>query len=40
MVDAALIRQCADPTLKPAIVEKFIEHAGSPDPLAVTVRSR
>jgi len=39
MVDAALIRQCADPTLKPAVVEKFIEQAGSDDPLAVTVRS-
>jgi len=39
MVDAALIRQCADPTLKPAIVEKFIAQAGSPDPLSVSVRS-
>lgn len=39
MVDAALIQQCADPTLKPAIVEQFIERAGSQDPLAVTVRS-
>ncbi|MBM7045632.1 TraH family protein [Rhizobium lusitanum] len=39
MVDAALIRQCADPTLKPAIVEKFIEQVGSPDPLAISVRS-
>ncbi|WP_371349220.1 TraH family protein [Ancylobacter sp. IITR112] len=39
MVDAALIQQCADPGLKPAIVEKFIVSAGSPDPLAVTVRS-
>lgn len=39
MVDAALIQQCADPGLKPAIVEKFIEHAGSQDPLAITVRS-
>ncbi|WP_064694913.1 TraH family protein [Rhizobium aegyptiacum] len=39
MVDAALIQQCADPTLKPAIVEQFIERAGSEDPLAVTVRS-
>ena len=38
MVDAALIQQCADPGLKPAIVEKFIAKAGSPDPLAVTVR--
>ena len=39
MVDAALIQKCADPSLKPAIVEKFIEQAGSPDPLTVTVRS-
>lgn len=39
MVDAALIQQCADPSLKPAIVEKFIEQAGSKDPLTVTVRS-
>ena len=39
MVDATLIQQCADPGLKPAIVEQFIERAGSQDPLAVTVRS-
>lgn len=39
MVDAALIQQCADASLKPAIVERFIAEAGSPDPLAVTVRS-
>lgn len=39
MVDAALIQQCADPRLKPAIVERFIERAGSEDPLAITVRS-
>lgn len=31
--------QCADPTLKPAIVEKFIRAVGAPDPLAVTVRT-
>ncbi|WP_108610721.1 TraH family protein [Aminobacter sp. MSH1] len=37
MIDAALIQQCADPGLKPAIVEKFIAEAGSSDPLAVTV---
>lgn len=29
MVDAALIQQCADPALKPAIVEQFIARAGS-----------
>jgi len=39
MVDAALIQQCADPGLKPAIVEQFIERTGSQDPLAVTVKS-
>lgn len=39
MVDAAIIHQCADPGLKPAIVEKFIKAVGSPDPLAVTVRA-
>ncbi|AZO07720.1 conjugal transfer protein TraH [Mesorhizobium sp. M3A.F.Ca.ET.080.04.2.1] len=39
MVDAALIEQCTDRGLKPAIVEKFIERAGSQDPLAITVRS-
>ncbi len=39
MIDAALIEKCADPALKPAIVERFIAEAGSPDPLTVTVRS-
>jgi hypothetical protein len=39
MVDAALIKECSDPGLKPAIVEQFIEQAGAQDPLAVTVRS-
>jgi len=39
MVDAALIQECADPALKPAIVERFIAEAGSDDPLAVTVRA-
>ncbi|MVA56870.1 TraH family protein [Agrobacterium vitis] len=39
MVDAALIQQCADPALKPAIVEQFIERTGSQDPLFITVRS-
>lgn len=39
MVDAALVQQCTDPTLNPAIVERFIEKAGSPNPLSVTVRS-
>ncbi|MUO31404.1 TraH family protein [Agrobacterium vitis] len=39
MVEAALIKECSDPGLKPAIVEQFIEQAGSQDPLAITVRS-
>ena len=39
MLDAALIQQCADPSLKPALVEQFIAKAGSQDPLTVTVRS-
>lgn len=39
MIDAALIQQCADPDLKPSIVEQFIERAGSQDPLGITVRS-
>ncbi|KQW26350.1 conjugal transfer protein TraH [Rhizobium sp. Root274] len=39
MLDAALIQRCADPSLKPAIVEQFVSAAGSNDPLAVTVKS-
>ncbi|NTF44039.1 conjugal transfer protein TraH [Rhizobium sp. AC27/96] len=39
MLDAALIKECADPALKPAIVEQFVTSAGSADPLAVTVKS-
>lgn len=39
MLDAALIKECADPSLKPAIVEQFVAAAGSVDPLAVTVES-
>lgn len=39
MIDAALIQQCADPALKPAIVERFIAEVGNPDPLTVTVWS-
>jgi hypothetical protein len=39
MLDAALIKECADLSLKPAIVEQFVTAAGSPDPLAVTVKS-
>lgn len=39
MLDTALIKECADPSLKPAIVEQFVASAGSTDPLAVTVKS-
>jgi hypothetical protein len=39
MVDAAMITQCADAALKPAIVERFIAQAGSSDPLSVTIRA-
>ncbi|CAK11616.1 conjugal transfer protein TraH [Rhizobium leguminosarum] len=39
MLDAAMIKECADPSLKPAIVEQFVTAAGSGDPLAVTVKS-
>lgn len=39
MLDAALIKECADPSLKPAIVEQFIQAVGSDDPLAITVKS-
>lgn len=38
MIEAALIEQCADPSLKPAIVEEFLAATGSDDPLDVTVR--
>ncbi|MEZ5784544.1 MAG: TraH family protein [Rhizobiaceae bacterium] len=39
MIETALIQRCADPDLKLAIVEKFIERVGSQNPLTVTVRS-
>jgi hypothetical protein len=39
MFDPALITKCAEPDLKPAIIERFIAEAGSANPLAVTVRS-
>ncbi len=38
-MDAAFIKQCADPALKPAIVEQFVSAVGSGDPLAVSVKS-
>jgi hypothetical protein len=33
MLDAALIKECANPSLKPAIVEQFVQAVGSDDPL-------
>jgi len=38
-MDPAFIKQCAEPALKPAIVEQFVSAVGSGDPLAVTVKS-
>lgn len=37
MLDAALIKDCADPSLSPAIVRQFVDAGGSLDPLAITV---
>lgn len=39
MLDAAFIKECADRSLRPAVVEEFVAAAGSTDPLAVTVKS-
>jgi hypothetical protein len=39
MLDATLIKECADSSLKPAIVEQFVQAVGSDDPLAITVKS-
>lgn len=39
MVDAALVHACADPALKPAIVERFLEKVGTNDPLALSIRA-
>lgn len=39
MLEAALIEKCADPALKPAIVEQFVQTVGSDDPLAITIKS-
>lgn len=39
MLDVALIKECAGPLLKPAIVEQFVQAVGSEDPLAISVRS-
>ncbi len=38
-MDAAFIKACADPSLKPAIVEQFVSAVGTGDPLAITVKS-
>lgn len=37
MFDAALIQQCADPGLEIAIVERFLNEAGSDNPLSVRI---
>ncbi len=39
MLDAALNEKCSDPSLNPAIVERFVDAAGAPDPLAITVKA-
>lgn len=39
MLDVALVENCADPSLTPAIVEQFVAAAGSDEPLAITVKS-
>ena len=39
MLESALIEKCADPSLTPAIVRQFVETAGAPEPLAITVKS-
>lgn len=38
-MDADVLRDCTDPSLKPAVIEQFIDQAGSTDPLAVSVTS-
>jgi len=39
MVDAALVHACADPALKPAVIEKFLAKVGTDDPFAVSIRA-
>lgn len=39
MLGATLMKECADPMLKPAIIEQFVAAVGSDDPLAITVKS-
>lgn len=36
-MDIELVRKCADNSLKPEIVERFVETIGVESPLAVTV---
>lgn len=39
MIDAAFIKQCADPRLSVEIVQQFVQEIGVTDPLQVTVKS-
>lgn len=39
MLDPTFIKECADPSLRPPLVEQFVAAAGSEDPFAVTVKS-
>lgn len=39
MIDAAFIKQCADPKLSVEIVQQFVQEIGVTDPLQVTVKS-
>ncbi|SCX22930.1 conjugal transfer protein TraH [Agrobacterium sp. DSM 25558] len=39
MIDAAFIKQCADPTLSVEIVQQFVQEIGVTDPHQVTVKS-
>ena len=38
-MDAALIKECADPALKIEIVERFVAAVGTSDYLKITVRA-
>ena len=39
MLEVTFIRECADPSLEPPIIEQFIQTVGSTDPLSITVKS-
>lgn len=39
MFDVALIQQCADPGIEPAVVERFIAAVGADNPLAISITS-